>query len=80
MIIQILTDLTVSLNDDFCVFLEALKKQVVFEELWECRQCRREVVDTYLQGGFLEAKFIEVIRLESKQQIRAMERQKKAAV
>lgn len=36
------------------------------------------VVDTYLAGGLLDANAIEVIRLESKQQARAVERQKKA--
>ena len=61
----------VSLGNDFCVS-KKLSQQVVVHS--------REVVDTYLQGGLLEANTIEVIRLESKQQIRAMERQKKACL
>eukprot|EP00435_Cladocopium_sp_Y103_P052807 s406_g16.t1 len=60
--------------------LEATLAQIkqVFDVAFSPSVTFMKVVDTYLAGGLLDANAIEVIRLESKQQSRAVERQKKA--
>ncbi|CAL1152512.1 unnamed protein product [Cladocopium goreaui] len=57
---------------------DVVEKRATTEDLTAVLAQIKQVVDTYLAGGLLDANAIEVIRLESKQQARAVERQKKA--
>lgn len=63
-------------TEDLTAVLAQIKQ--VFDVAFSPSVTFMKVVDTYLAGGLLNANAIEVIRLESKQQARAVERQKKA--
>mmetsp|Transcript_27766 Transcript_27766/g.45464 ORF Transcript_27766/g.45464 Transcript_27766/m.45464 type:complete len:337 (-) Transcript_27766:9-1019(-) len=65
-----------AIAEDLTAVLAQIKE--VFDVAFNPSVTFMKVVDTYLAGGLLDANAIEVIRLESKQQARAVERQKKA--